>query len=987
MDEQYEFELVIAPGIGEPNDRLSTATPVIIPGGGNGTVTFTGRTIGDGVYAGLDVDLYRLELPRAGLISARVLAQQLPTPSSLDGVLRLFDAAGQELISNDQFFGNDPYIDFFVPSAGVYYVGVSGFGNASYLPLVAGSGQSQSTGNYDLRVDVALVSDSQASFEQAYSAPGITIPDTSVLIDTIVINDSRQVRDVNVTLDIFHTFMSDLQVDLISPQGVTVRLFSGIGGSGDDMTAAVFDDQATRSITTATAADAPFTGSWRPVGSLADFNDQSAAGLWQLVVRDTKGNDVGSLLGWKLDLVLENDIFGPFELNDTLTTARQVDPALGVVNLTAFIGDGGFGRKDVDLYQFQAAAGSTLSVRATSAGVADLAIRLFDASGNELLVSNPAGERDAAIESFVFVDGGTYYVGISDGVLATAPTAYDPSQVGSGGEGQTVGQYGLEIQLANGVSDPGVALAGQRLEVGVSPSGAWGLDGLGIMFDGVEFLPGIADGQVAFFGVGSSNGGFVNDGQGSSQDVPFNVTSQSTPTVNRVSVRGVSGGLLVDRTISYGLGDGFIAVDVTLTNTTDRRISSVLWAEGLNPDPDMGSIGSAFTANDVVDGQPMAVATSAGGLSIALAADPTDARAQAFFASIGGDVRNPQSVLDRMLPDPNGASADLTMALAYDLGNIDPGQRATMRYFVFLSDQGQEGIAGPNGLQATASASRADMQRLDRGLLTYDPANPADDSEGLADLAYRLYYPEGYANDRASTFVPLTNFTNQGRPRGGDRAVRGSQRADPRPGDLRRDRGGQHAQPRRVDHHHARAIRPGQRHERVQPADGHGRRRVQGHALRPGDPFVGSRHGDDEPLRLRRVHGRGLHRAGQRGLELRQRVHRPGQQRLCDLPEHQRPGDQGQHVPVPPGRAGRPAGGDRLHPGRLPPRRVEPQRRAEQRDCWPAASSRAPTAWCFWPPSRSWRPRAASTTPADPRPSASPPWAPPAVRCPRARSG
>ncbi|MEQ9095536.1 MAG: S8 family serine peptidase [Phycisphaerales bacterium] len=759
-DEIYEFELILAPGIGEPNDRLATATPAIIPGGGDGTVTFAGRTIGDGVFGGLDVDLYRLDLPRGGLISARVLAQQLPTPSTLDGVLRLFDAAGQELAINDQFFGNDPFIDYFVPSAGVYYVGVSGFGNESYLPLVPASGQTQSRGNYDLRLDVALIGDADVSRGNSYDAPGLTVPDQSVLVDSILVSDSREVRDVNVTLDINHSFVSDLTVDLVGPQGQQVRLFGGIGADADNVLGAVFDSDATRSILSATAADAPFTGSWRPQGSLDVFDGASAQGVWQLVVRDTKGNDVGSLLGWTLDFVLENDIFGPFELNDTLTTARLIEPSQGTVNINAFLGDGGFGVRDVDLYQFEAAAGSTFSVEATSSGVADLAIRLFDASGNELQSSNPAGELDAAIEGFVFVDGGTYYVGISDSSRAVAPGVYDPTVVGSGADGQSVGAYSLEVQLNSGVSDPGVSLSGDRLSAGVSASGAWGLDGLGIMFGGAEFLAGLNEGRPAFFGLGTDTGAFVNDGAGSSQDVPFNVTSQSTPTVNRVAVSGVTNGFLVNRAISYGAGDNFIAIDVSLTNTTERRISDVLWTEGFNPDQNLSTTGSLFTINDVIDGQPMAVATGSNGLAIALAADPADARANAFFASLSADVRNPQSVLDRMVADPDGLSADLTMALNYDIGDVDPGQTTTMRYFIFLSEQGQEGIAGDNGLQATATNTRADGMRMDTGLLTYDPTSPADDSEGLAGLAYRQYYPEGFANDRASTFVPLTNFTN-----------------------------------------------------------------------------------------------------------------------------------------------------------------------------------------------------------------------------------
>lgn len=761
QDLTYEFNLIVAPGIGEPNDTLTTATPAIIPGGGNGTVTFTGRTIGDGVHAGRDVDIYRLDLPRGGLISARIFAQTLPTPSRLDAVLRLFDGTGQELAINDQFFGNDPFIDYFVPSAGVYYVGVSGFGNESYLPLIAGSGQTQSTGNYDLRLDVALVDDASLRVSSAFPIPGQIIPDQSVLIDSIVVSDARDVKDVNVTINIVHPFVSDLYISLVGPGGQQVDLVRNIGGSADNFTFTVFNDQAPRSITSATSADAPFTGGWRPLQPLSVFNDQSAAGQWQLIIRDTKGNDVGSLLEWSLDFVLENDIFGPFELNDTLTTARVIEPALGTVTLNAFIGDGAFGASDVDLFQFQAAAGSTLVAQANSGGIANVALRLFDSAGNELQSSSPAGELNAAIEGFVFVDGGTYYIGVSDAVRAEGAGAYNPTIAGSGVPGESVGNYTLRVSLASGVSDPGVSLAGDRLDVAISPSGAFGLDDAAISFAGVEFFPLNSQGnRRLFFGIGSEGGGFVNDGVGSSQDVPFNVVSQSTPTVNRVSISGVSNGFRMDRTVSYAQGDGFIAVDVVLTNTTSRVARNVLWAEGFNPDQDFGVTGSRFTINDVVDGLPLAVASGTTGRSIALGADPDDSRASAFFSSISGDVRSPQSVVDRMVEDPNGVSSDLLMALGYDLGDLNPGQSTTMRYFIFLSDLGQAGIDGPNGLYATATATRADGQRLDRGLLTFDPTQAADDDAGLADLAFRTYYPEGFANSRASTFVPITNPTN-----------------------------------------------------------------------------------------------------------------------------------------------------------------------------------------------------------------------------------
>ena len=43
------------------------------------------------------------------------------------------------------------------------------------------------------------------------------------------------------------------------------------------------------------------------------------------------------------------------------------------------------------------------------------------------------------------------------------------------------------------------------------------------------------------------------------------------------------------------------------------------------------------------------------------------------------------------------------------------------------------------------------------GHLTALATQPANDADGIASLPYTIYYPEGYANGRASTFVPIVN--------------------------------------------------------------------------------------------------------------------------------------------------------------------------------------------------------------------------------------
>ncbi|MCB9845151.1 MAG: S8 family serine peptidase [Phycisphaeraceae bacterium] len=247
--EVYDF-LVVSPATPfEPNDSLGQATPASFSA--SGSASFTGLTIGDGVRAGLDVDLFKVTIPRGGLIRASVIAQNRLGGSELDSYVRLFDAFGQELASNDQFNGADALVDYFVSTGGIYYVGVSGFGNASYNPNAPGSGQTQSTGVYDLLLEVELIQEDRVTLAQDFGDDPPRLPPQGTqgtLSDSLVFNDARSIRDVNVRVDIDHDYTSDLRISLISPQGTEVVLANRRGGDGNDYTRTLFDDEATKTI-------------------------------------------------------------------------------------------------------------------------------------------------------------------------------------------------------------------------------------------------------------------------------------------------------------------------------------------------------------------------------------------------------------------------------------------------------------------------------------------------------------------------------------------------------------------------------------------------------------------------------------------------------------------------------------------------------------------------------------------------------------------
>jgi hypothetical protein len=108
----------------------------------------------DGAIAtDLDVDLYSLNLVAGDHVNLTIVAQSLP--STLDSHLRLFDANGNEITSDDNTNGLDSVIDFTVTATGKYYVGVSGATNNHYDPNAAESGSPASIGDYQLHVSVA----------------------------------------------------------------------------------------------------------------------------------------------------------------------------------------------------------------------------------------------------------------------------------------------------------------------------------------------------------------------------------------------------------------------------------------------------------------------------------------------------------------------------------------------------------------------------------------------------------------------------------------------------------------------------------------------------------------------------------------------------------------------------------------------------------------------------------------------------------------
>ena len=126
-------------------------------------------------------------------------------------------------------------------------------------------------GDFVLSPDSPVAGGASGQFAQT-SEPAIPIPDRNTIRDSITVEQSGTATSVSVAVDITHTYIGDLVIDLIAPDGTTRTLHDRTGYETDDI------DQ-----------------TYAP-----DFGGVGIAGDWTLRVRDGAGGDTGTLNGWTL---------------------------------------------------------------------------------------------------------------------------------------------------------------------------------------------------------------------------------------------------------------------------------------------------------------------------------------------------------------------------------------------------------------------------------------------------------------------------------------------------------------------------------------------------------------------------------------------------------------------------------------------------------------------------------------------------------------
>lgn len=138
----------------------------------------------------------------------------------------------------------------------------------------------------------------------------LAIPDNGNVSSTLNFSVNGTMTDANLTVNITHTWDSDLNLTLTSPSVAAQLIWSNCGGSGDNMTNTVIDNDAA-GLANCAFAGAPFTGSFQPTtgpvaapasGTMNAFDGTSSGGVWTLNVADDSAICTGTINSWSLTL-------------------------------------------------------------------------------------------------------------------------------------------------------------------------------------------------------------------------------------------------------------------------------------------------------------------------------------------------------------------------------------------------------------------------------------------------------------------------------------------------------------------------------------------------------------------------------------------------------------------------------------------------------------------------------------------------------------
>jgi subtilisin-like proprotein convertase family protein len=142
-----------------------------------------------------------------------------------------------------------------------------------------------------------------------------------------VANTSGLVSDVNFIVNFTHTFPRDVEMEIVSPQGTTVKLFDRSCGSTESTLDLIYDDSGTDLVCSTTTLQTV-----TPAQALSAFNGENPSGNWTFRIRDAEPSDSGTVNSASIDICTQTYTLSAedFKISDFV---MYPNPNKGVFNI------------------------------------------------------------------------------------------------------------------------------------------------------------------------------------------------------------------------------------------------------------------------------------------------------------------------------------------------------------------------------------------------------------------------------------------------------------------------------------------------------------------------------------------------------------------------------------------------------------------------------------------------------------------------------
>jgi subtilisin-like proprotein convertase family protein len=136
------------------------------------------------------------------------------------------------------------------------------------------------------------------SCEVFSDSPNMPITDNAISFDetTITIPGDINTTDVNISVEIEHSWLSDLLITVLSPDGTEVELIERACTSDENMEITFNDSGSILECAN------PTLGNFIPSSSLSKLIGESGNGDWTLRINDNGAEDIGTLVSWSIEL-------------------------------------------------------------------------------------------------------------------------------------------------------------------------------------------------------------------------------------------------------------------------------------------------------------------------------------------------------------------------------------------------------------------------------------------------------------------------------------------------------------------------------------------------------------------------------------------------------------------------------------------------------------------------------------------------------------